>query len=345
MEYTYTFKEYNVDLTKIEECLPWARLTDQVILQNKDDSLMGFFQYSHMNKSQPLLENLSFGNGWTLWSERQHLIDSSKHQDQFFITLLWNPFFNKNLSIYNTLDHSRVNFRDRISYFSNILEKIKNNCQKEVDIQILSNDDILKYLRSTLTLSTPSVPEAPPLYLDALLSQDLGFTVRKNNIEIDGKNIGILTPLGYLEPPVLETVFSKFEIMPYRFVRRFIFCDEKTFKKEQNRYMSLWCSGRSSMLQFLKDRLEGHIFGFDTSSFIFFHTDIERLQDFLKKAESILRSLGIPSITEDFNKKDVFWGSLPGLFRANIVPPMTKADNFAEFFLCDYESVKEKQDV
>ena len=47
--------------------------------------------------------------------------------------------------------------------------------------------------------------------------------------------------------------------------------------------------------------------------------DYARTEAYLEK---LLGMLGIPYIVEDFNAKDLWWGSLPGLFRAAVVPPI-----------------------
>ncbi|MEN6623786.1 MAG: hypothetical protein ABFD50_19830, partial [Smithella sp.] len=315
--------------------LPWGGLIHTAIVRNKDDDLMGFFQDASTEQPQTAGFKQPLQNGWCLWTEKQHGFDLAQSVDRFFITLVWNPFFNKEGQVVNALDHTIMSREERIPYFYNLLQEIERIFQKRADIRLLTNESVLSYLRSTLTTSRP-VPQAPvPLYLDALLSQNLRFVMREDDLEIDGKTIGIITPLGYPEPGALQTLFAQYEAFPYRFVRRFLFCDEHTFQKEQNRYMSRWCSGRKSMLHFLKSRIQGQLSGYDTSSFLFFHDNATKLQQTLADAEAVMRQLEIPSILERFNLKDIFWGSLPGIFRANLVPPVSKADNWDEFFYCD----------
>jgi hypothetical protein len=338
-----SFQEYHVDLTKIEECLPWGGLIHPAILRNKDDSLMGFFQYTAREDFQHVSSKLAFRNGWSLWTEKQHMLDPAQDINQFYITLVWNPFFNKEGRIFNTLDHKMRDRENRIPYFYQILQEVETSFKNLVDLHILTYDAILAYLRSALSFGPRPVPTSSiPLYLDALLSQDLNFTVRKNDVEIDGKSIGIITPLGYPDIADYMAVFKQYEKIPYRFVRRSLFCDDSSFQREQKRYMSNWCSGRSSMLHFIKDRIQGQISGYDTRSFLFLYEDQQGLQRILKEAEAVLTNLGIPSIVEDFNKKDIFWGSLPGLFRANIEPPVTKIEDFTEFFLCGQPQKKKE---
>ena len=47
--------------------------------------------------------------------------------------------------------------------------------------------------------------------------------------------------------------------------------------------------------------------------------DYARTEAYLEK---LLGTLGLPYIVEDYNAKDLWWGSLPGLFRAAVVPPI-----------------------
>ena len=50
-------------------------------------------------------------------------------------------------------------------------------------------------------------------------------------------------------------------------------------------------------------------------------------QDKVKNTESyvngLMKVMELPYIIEDYNRKDVWWGSLPGIFRANVMPPLT----------------------
>lgn len=337
----HNFKEYHVDVTRIEERLPWGGLIHPSIVRNKDDSLMGFLSYTSAEEPASISVPFRFPNGWSFWSEKQHRVDSMVCSDHYYFSFVWNPFFNSSGQVVNTLDRSRMSRDDRISYFYNLLQKLEQIFQKRAAVQLLTNDAVLAYLRSTLTVSRPVPPAPIPLYLDALLSQDLHFSMQDDTVILDGKTIGILTPLGYLSPDILQAIFAHYHTFPYRFVRRFLFCDEKTFQKEQNRYMSQWCIGRHSMLRFIQERLQGNLFGYDTCSFLFSHEDPKQLTTIMEQAQTVMEKLGLPFIVEEFNLKDVFWGSLPGLFRANLVPPVTTADSWNEFFLCDRPEARE----
>ena len=56
--------------------------------------------------------------------------------------------------------------------------------------------------------------------------------------------------------------------------------------------------------------------------------------------ESYLKVQEMSYVFEKYNLKDVWWGSLAGIFLANIVPPITEFNSLEEFIL-HLEEIKE----
>ena len=45
---------------------------------------------------------------------------------------------------------------------------------------------------------------------------------------------------------------------------------------------------------------------------------------------ALLDSMELPYLIENYHQKNVWWGSLPGMFRSNIVPPILGFDSLDE---------------
>ena len=48
------------------------------------------------------------------------------------------------------------------------------------------------------------------------------------------------------------------------------------------------------------------------------------------KRQALLDSMELPYLVENYHQKNVWWGSLPGMFRSNIVPPILGFDSLDE---------------
>ncbi|WP_333595637.1 hypothetical protein [Anaerospora hongkongensis] len=326
------------EITSVADKLPWGGLVHSAVVRNKDYSLMGFFQYTAQNLSEKTIPIQHFRNGWSLWTEKQHL---PGQEDKYYMTLNWNPFYDQSNRIINTLNKKAISVEESIPYFYQTLQQLENSFSPHVQVQILKDDAIISYLRSTLCTLRSAPLTDRPLYLDALLSQDLQFTFRAQDLQIDGQTIGIVTPLGDPEQSKLHILFDRLQEYPYRFARRFLFSDASTYKRDQERYMDKWCAGRSSMLELIRKHLgQGQIFAYDAKSILFWNQDTDSLEIAIRQAETAMKELGIPCIIENYNLKDIFWGSLPGLFRANLTPPAVKLKDMTEIFI---EKISEKE--
>ena len=185
--------------------------------------------------------------------------------------------------------------------------------------KILEYQEILDFLTFSLTQGEKEV-EMPgiPLYLDALLSQDINFEFKANDILVNGKKILILSL------PTVPEVFGMFEDyqkITYRYVRRILFFDDKESLAEWKKYSGVWCAGRKTMLRKIEEEILGEVTGYFWNGFIF-HLDAANYEKFREYAEKKMREEEILYVIEDYNLKDVWWGSLAGMYLANITPPL-----------------------
>ena len=79
--------------------------------------------------------------------------------------------------------------------------------------------------------------------MDALLSQDVQFDFKANDIYINGKKLLVLTL------PRTWEIFDKVKNFSYRYVRRILLFDDHESELEMKKYARQWCSGRKIMLR------------------------------------------------------------------------------------------------
>ena len=308
-------KEYEIDDTAVEEWLSWGGLTRPTVLRQKGGSCFSVIEYKVYEKSllTKTMEFPKFQRGWAMWTERQH----SEEGDRDFVVIFWNPFVNGNY-IENALGKKILKGKF-LDYFCAEVEKIYKELTKVTTARILEYQELIDFLTYSLTLGEEKVlmPEVP-LYLDALLSQDVNFEFKANDILVNGKKIMILS-LPTM-PEVFE-MFADFEKINYRYVRRILFFDDKESAEEWKEYSSKWCESRKTMLKKIEESVLQEATGYFWNGFIF-HLDEANYESFRNYVEENLNGRELLYVLESYNLKDVWWGSLAGMYLANITPPL-----------------------
>ena len=317
-----SLKEYNVDLSHIDEWLPWGGITLPHVMQNKDGSFFSVIRYGEYPIESPKIHLPQFGRGWTLWIERDHgkPIGQEDYIYQDYLVIAWNPFILPTKKVKNTLG-PMIKDTECLEYFGSEIQSVATAMAAVTSAHILEYQEILDFLAFSLDFGKHPVkiPEIP-MYLDVLLSQDIEFKFEPNGIKLDDEHIIVISMLG--KPP-LKTVFHAFSNISYRHVRRVCCMNEKQAQKDIKKYTDAWCAGRKYVKKgIFEDLLVGDIKGYFSEYFIFTMNDknydnfLEFVTDFLNRKKLLYR-------IEQYNLKDKWWGSLAGIFRADVEPPAT----------------------
>lgn len=318
---------------KLCDWLPWGGLLWPTVIVNKDLSMMSVLHYDERRTGAATPEEimvlckelLCFPSGWAIWMEREKVGE----KEEFYLTLLWNPFFEKGEIINFPFTEAPVSeeklYERDISIFIKFEEVVLSLAKKLssiVNAEILQGEKVLAYLRATISQKKIGMPSIP-IYLDAYLSQDVSFVGKETSIEIDQNVVRVVSPLGFVddEGPVIS--YLKKEGYKYRYVRRFLFANNEDAKKEEEKYAKRWCANRGTMLQLLEyGDMQDKRCGLYSNTLILYGEEIKRVVE-RWEAE------GVPVIVENYNLKDVWLGSIPGIFRANIVPPMIMVEDIS----------------
>ena len=313
-----SYKEYTVDDLAVDEWLSWGGITRPAILEQKDHSLFSVLTYLPWKKDflTKEVEFPEFRRGWGFWSERQHTPTEEKN----YLALFWNPFIIKNKSyIANTLNDEKVARENYRAYFEYEMGDFTNKIQQITTAKQIEYQELINFLTFSLSVGDCyfEMPETP-LALDVYLSQDITFKFAANDIFINDKRVLILT-LPSLPNP--EKLFELFADKPYRYVRRLLTFDSEETEAEMDKYLGSWCPGRKTTLKEIQKGIVDKLNGYYHNGFIF-HLPQNEYDDFRKYITDILTDMELPFIIEKYNLKDIWWGSLPGMYLSNITPPL-----------------------
>ena len=328
-------KEYDTNTVDVAEGLPWGGLTMPFVMQQKEGSCFSVIEYSPYEKdflSKPL-KTPAFCRGWGIWSELQHTQSGDRH----FFVLFWNPFTEKHHpQILNTLGVT-VEKQNFLPYFAQEAQEVLREIQTVTEARLLEYQDLMDFLSFTLSMGENRA-EMPyiPLYMDALLSQDIDFQFTDNDLYVNGKRVAILT-LPSL-PDASELIHHVGKI-PFRYVRRMLFFSEAETKTELKRYAGKWCPLRKTMRERILEGIPSELNGYCYNGFLF-HLEESMDEEFCDDVRDFLTERQLPFLFETFNLKDIWWGSLPGMYLANITPPLLGLPSM-ESMLYHSEAVRE----
>lgn len=314
-----SWKEYRLDNRSIADWLPWEGITHPNIVVNKDDSMFAVLSFRPLPNSGRRIALPEIKNGWSIWCETQHLNALEQH----FLCVCWNPFFRLSGSIRNALAEGDFYLRDMEAHLYAVMEGICQSFPVESECHILEYQELIDFMEFSLSMGAHPV-EMPdtPVDLDALLSQDSGVSFRENKILRDDSLYLVYSVPGDIEDDgLIRSIMSSLAEFPWRDVRRMLLFGEAEAKKELARYTSRWCPGRKSILDKITEGILSDMNGYFSHSLIVCVPQKSRSvveEDMVY----LLQAAQMPYIREEFNARDVWWGSLPSLFRANIRPPI-----------------------
>jgi len=338
-----SLKDFGLKSTAIEEWLPWGGIVHPNVVRQKDGSLFGVIRYQKYNDDlETSIEVPEFRRGWVIWVEHQHVADATEDSD--YIVLCWNPWYSSaKLAVENSLGKKKISKNRTVEYFAGVLQDFAKSIQSVTMATLLEYQDIIDFLSFSLSIGEEHIdmPEVP-LYLDALLSQDLKFEFGANSIQLNGKHIVVLS-LPEMNDPF--KLFAYVHRVSYRYVRRLLLFDEREAKKDLYAYVRRWCRGRKNLKRMELDGILGKINGYYQENFFFLVYD-EDFEDFLDFLHETLKNMNLIYRIESFNLKEMFWGSLPGLFLANSKPPMVGFQSLDELLLRNHvEHVEERRSL
>jgi len=353
------FKEFDSTESVMSDWLSWGGLIKPGVLRNKDGGLMATLCYRYIkniedDKASLAIDELctsllELNGGWVIYSEA---VNRSLNECVYYLTLFWLPKRDKSGKLKDLpswtenleVKDNGYAEEDAVQVFELVVSRLKESLGCICDVAAVEGVDYLNYLRSTITFDGLKVDmPKTPLFLDAFLSMDLTLGGELGMPVVSGYAMKIVSPLGYLGIRAKELIERLNECdVPYRFVSRFMFFDDEMIKKEEKRYFSKWCDGRKAMMPLLEyNHKKNSKCGYCTANIIVWDTDKKKTVAAAEMVEKVIQDMGICAVMEDYNLKDVWYGSVPGVVRANLKPPMVVVEDVSKLIVLPLK--KEKQ--
>ena len=323
-----SWKEYRLDSKTIADWLPWCALTHESVLRNKDDSVLGVIRYrpfAQRRGNRHPMPLPSFRRGWSIWIEEQYETESAVQEAACFFALCWNPFIRTGVAV-NGLDDTQHALDDMEKELARVLHHIASTFPAEAQACVLSYQEVIDYLTFSLTLGRKKItmPEVP-VDLDIFLTTEIDLDFTSNHVRLNEDVFLVLTlPSAFgTQEEVLHQMTAQLHAagIPCRHVQRLLLFGKAEAEKELHRYTEKWCPSRKYIKELLTGDTLQALSGYYNNQLIVLtpKDGCIRVQTYLEK---LLCQRGLPYIIEDYNAKDLWWGSLPGLFRAAVVPPI-----------------------
>lgn len=299
--------------------------------------------------------------------ERRTFFSAGNHyESKYYLTLVYLPpadqqkkiedfFIERGQAVasdtYETHLKTFINECDRLySLLSDILP----------EAQPLDDDETLTYLHSCISpehhfVKTPEIP----MYLDGVIADTpliSGLEPRLGDYHL--RVVSILGFPGSTMPGILDNLNKlNFE---YRWVTRFLPLDKKEAISELGRYRRMWFSKRKGIATLIKETITGTesaivdndatnkamdadsalqevaddvvSYGYFTAAAIVMDKDYNMAEKKVRALEKTINGLGFTVINETLNAVDAWFGSIPGLCRANVRRPILSTLNLSHIF-------------
>ena len=315
-----SIKDYGRNATAMEEWLPWGGIVvAPFVMRQKDASYFAVISYDAIPEdTAEHIPDWDFCRGWIIWSEHHHRADGT---DKEYLVLFWKPFVQKGKPyIENALKNKTVRKEKDIDFFIEVAQTFCESMKVVAPTaRLIEYQELIDFLSYSLTFGMDHV-EMPdvPLYLDVLLHQNNTFEFTSNDIYINKERLVIISLIGL---PDVEPIYQNLKNLNFKHVRRFTMFGPNEGAYDMKQYTSHWCPSRKIVKNAILDGIENRYNGyyFENIELLLGEEDYE---PFLSYIEHALRKMECGYILESFNLKEVFWGSLPGLYLANNVPPL-----------------------
>lgn len=319
-------KKFGLQATAIEEWLPWGGIVRPGVMKQKDGSMFSIIEYEpysyYADKEYP---KWNFRRGWVIWQEIQY---TEANGLKNYLVICWNPFYqNAGKYVTNALT-PKVKKTNVIDYFELEIKHFLADFSSLTKARLLTYQELMDVLSFALSHgeNRQEMPETP-LYMDALLSEDIDMKFGSNDIYINQKHLYVVS---LLSPGDLTQLYQGIRHMTYRHSRRLVCLGHKESRLFLKKYTSRWFPKRKVIRRYALGDLLGQFNGYYTDSFQFL---LEKEDDlpFRKFFEKKLDKIGINYIVQRYGLKETFWGSIPGLFLANQRPPVVGFRYLSEF--------------
>ena len=338
-----SLKNFGLQSRALEEWVPWGGIVHPNVMKQKDGSFFAIMEYKPYTIALDDMEEhpakvMPFRRGWVLWAEHQHVASGESHD---YFVLCWNPFYSDRKYVSNSL-RPKVDKKKTLAHFLEVLTEMTELMQTYTEVRLLAYQEIMDVLSFTLSGGGDhkEMPEVP-LYMDALLTQDLHYKFHGNHIRYQDKELFLCS---FFSPEVMDGIYAYMRELTFRHTRRLTLFNQKEAKANFLRYSQRWFPNRKVLRKFATESLFSNYNGYYLDNVQAFLPE-ETYKHFRAEFSKALEENFMPYLFEDYNLKECFSGSLPGLFLANNRPPHMAFTYLAEFLHGYIKPKSKKQDI
>ncbi len=338
-----SINDFGLKSTDVEEHLPWGGLVRPTVVKQKDNSYFSIIKYKpfQIYEDETLdAAKWSFKRGWVLWNEHQHIKDGESND---YLVICWNPFHSVTNKTFNILDEKKVTSPEReLTYFEHTVKMFAEDFSRIGEVKIIEYQELLDVLSFSLSLgeSNLEMPDVP-LYLDALIANDIVFKSTSNNFYINHKKLIAISIHSIMD---IRELYPLLKHVSFRHNKRFICFSRLQAVKQLKEYSKLWFPRRKVIRDMALGDLIKTYNGYYNEALLFL-VDKENEKGFNDYLIDNLQKYGVAFTNESFSLKNVFWSTMPGLFLANIRPPVQGFDNWGSILNCQIKKRKDEKDI
>lgn len=322
-----TLNKYGLSSTAFEEWVPWGGIVVPFIMREKDGSMFSVIRYQPYTIERGSEQiDYPFRRGWVLWHEHQHTASTETPSE--YLVVCWNPFIVKSSSYVQNALHDKIQIRETIDGFEKEIKLFLSELQKYTEAELLEYQELMDFLSFTVSFGEDHA-EMPdiPLYMDALLTQNIDFKFGTNDIYINDKRLLVISAT---TPPPVAEFYSTLDDLTFRHVQRIELFSNKEATKDLRKYTSKWFPNRKIIRELALAGILGKYNGYYSEVFLFL-VDTDDYEAVKSRVIGLFEDAECSYILESYNLKEVFWGTLSGLYLANARPPLVGFESLAEF--------------
>ncbi|RGO06055.1 MULTISPECIES: VirB4 family type IV secretion/conjugal transfer ATPase [Megamonas] len=293
------FEKYDEITTALSKYLPWLYLCRDNIVRNKDGSLICAFIYNEIDIS--ILKQIAL-SGICIWIDYNFGVKT--------LYIVYNPCL-------TDADFGKI--RSSIEKFGEFIEAL----ERTYKITSLKNEELIESLYKTVTVNEKIKMLENPIYLDYKLTKQHQYKkYQKQYLMIDDTYLQCIKLLGYpdfITKPLIA--FLQTNEIKFRMSRRYIFVSGGERKKEIQRYTSSWSSSHKEFLKVLRYD-DSEICGYYDTLLTVYEKNIDELPKKVTSTVKFLANCGVPTVIDKSNMGDIWYSTLPGMLRSNIMAPL-----------------------
>lgn len=305
----YLFKRYDEKTNILASYLPWLYLVKDNIIRNKDGSLLCAFIYEDIDTA--ILKQIAVSN-ISLW------IDYVDKQKTLYI--VYNPL------LYNA-DLKKIN--SSIEKFSEFILEIEHNFR----LCSLKNTTLINSLYKIITIDKTISMMNNPIYLDYKLTKNHSYKkYLKEYLVIDEYYLQCVKLLGYPEFLTKSLIlYLEHNNIQFRYNKRLIFLSDKDKQKEIQRYTKNWSKSHKEFLKVLTYE-DNSLCAYYNNILVIYNKDIQKLVEDITNVTKFSNHYGVPTVIDKSNMGDIWYSTISGMFRSNLVSPLMEIDESKNMF-------------